>query len=127
MARITASLFALLLSALLSAAHAGQADVLAAEARKAPDGSWTFAVTVRHADEGWHHYADAWELRSVDGRLLARRILLHPHVEEQPFTRSLAGVRLPPGTKRVRIRAHDSVHGYGGRELELELPLPEDP
>ncbi len=115
-------LLAFVLGAAIADVRAGEADVVAAEAHKAPDGSWTFEVTVRHADEGWHHYADAWEVRALDGALLARRILLHPHVGEQPFTRSLAGVRLPPGTRRVRIRAHDSVHGYGGRELELLLP-----
>jgi hypothetical protein len=27
----------------------------------------------------------------------------------------------PANVKRVRIRAHDSVHGHGGREQSLEL------
>ncbi len=103
-------------------AAAGEADVVGAEARRTADGSWRFEVTVRHADTGWEHYADKWEVLAPDGRLLGERILLHPHVEEQPFTRTLAGVAVPAGIREVRIRAHDSVHGYGGRELRLELP-----
>ncbi|SMF24321.1 hypothetical protein SAMN06265365_108100 [Tistlia consotensis] len=103
-------------------ARAGEADVVAAEALREPAGTWRFDVTLRHADGGWEHYADAWEVLAPDGRLLATSRLLHPHVEEQPFTRSLGGVAIPAGVSQVTIRAHDSVHGYGGRTLELTLP-----
>ena len=102
-------------------AMAGEADVLQARAEQQQDGAWRFDVTVRHADTGWEHYADAWEILTPDGKLLAKRVLLHPHVQEQPFTRSLDGVRIPPAVKQVRIRAHDKVHGYGGKELLLTL------
>ncbi len=77
---------------------------------------------VRHADEGWKHYADRWEVLSPEGELLATRVLRHPHVEEQPFTRALSGVKIPLSVEKVRIRARDSVHGYGGEEVEIELP-----
>ena len=53
--------------------------------------------------------------------MLATRVLEHPHVEEQPFTRELRGVRVPPNVTSVRIRARDSVHGYGGREVVIPL------
>lgn len=102
-------------------AAAGPADVVEARAERAADGSFRFAVTVRHADEGWDHYADRWEIVAPDGTVLATRELRHPHVTEQPFTRDLAGVRIPPGVTRVTIRARDSRHGFGGRELGLEL------
>jgi hypothetical protein len=84
-------------------------------------GTCDFVVTVRHADEGWKHYADAWQVIAPDGTVLATRVLRHPHVAEQPFTRGLRGVRVPPGIDRVRIRARDSVHGLGGREVEVAL------
>ena len=103
-------------------ALAGEADVVAAQAVREPAGTWRFDVTLRHADSGWEHYADAWEVLAPDGTLLATRRLLHPHVEEQPFTRSLGGVAIPAGVSQVTIRAHDSVHGYGGQTLELGLP-----
>lgn len=70
------------------------------------------SVTLSHPDTGWDHYADAWEVMSLEGESLGVRELAHPHVEEQPFTRSLS-VTLPgDGPWEVLIRAHDSVHGW---------------
>ena len=63
----------------------------------------------------------------MDGEILATRILRHPHVEEQPFTRSLDKVELPEGSTSVRIRAGDSVHGLGGAEVLVPLPKPGSP
>jgi hypothetical protein len=57
-----------------------------------------------------------------DGTVLGTRVLQHPHVDEQPFTRSLSGVAVPPGLVQVSIRAHDSVHGWGGKTVTLTLP-----
>ena len=82
----------------------------------------TFSVTLEHADEGWNHYANQWEVLTLDGRLLGTRVLYHPHENEQPFTRSLSGVAIPPEIRRVKIRARDSKHGYAEREFELDLP-----
>ena len=90
------------------------------------DGTYAFATTVRHDDTGWDHYADAWEV--VDprsGAVLAIRELLHPHETEQPFTRSLAGVRLPDGVTVVEVRARCNVHGFGGRRVTIDLSEPE--
>ncbi len=56
-----------------------------------------------------------------DGAVLGTRVLLHPHETEQPFTRSLGGVKIPQGVRQVTLRAHDRVHGYGGKELTVEL------
>jgi hypothetical protein len=102
--------------------RAGEADVVAAEAAAEAGGTWRFTVTVRHADTGWEHYADAWDLVAPDGTVLGTRELLHPHVDEQPFTRSLGGVAIPAAVERVTIRAHDSVHGYGGATIKVILP-----
>jgi hypothetical protein len=57
-----------------------------------------------------------------DGEVMAVRELAHPHVNEQPFTRSLGAVAIPDDVGSVTIRARDSVHGYGGREITIELP-----
>ena len=102
--------------------RAGEADVVEARADCNAERVCRFAVTLRHADEGWEHYADRWELRAPDGTVLGTRVLHHPHVDEQPFTRSLGGVELPNGVSRVRVRARDSRHGYGGAEVEVEVP-----
>ncbi len=101
---------------------AGEADVLAAEIERQADGRYSIAVTVRHDDEGWDHYADAWEVLAPDGALLATRALAHPHVGEQPFTRRLAAVAIPDGLAEVTLRAHDSRHCYGGTTLTLAVP-----
>ena len=103
------------------AAVAGEADVVEGEATQEGAGAWRFDVTVAHADEGWDHYADKWEVLAPDGSLLGTRVLLHPHVGEQPFTRSLGGIAIPAGIDRVILRAHDSVHGLGGGETTVEL------
>ena len=82
----------------------------------------TFNVTVKHGDTGWEHYADHWRVLGPDGDELGTRILLHPHVSEQPFTRSLSGIQIPKGIDQVMIEAHDKVHEYGGAKLVVEIP-----
>lgn len=101
---------------------AGEADVVGAKASKSSDGTWSFDVTVAHADEGWDHYANRWDVIAPDGTVLGTRTLHHPHETEQPFTRSLRGVSVPDGVASVTIRANDSVHGTGGKEFSVELP-----
>jgi hypothetical protein len=106
---------------LASAVRAGEADVVAAEASCDGGSVCRFSVTVRHADEGWEHYADRWQVLTESGEILATRVLRHPHVNQQPFTRDLPGVKVPGEIRRVRIRAHDSVHEDGGAEIVVEL------
>lgn len=92
----------------------------AVEARQSGD-QWNFSVTLRHADGGWDHYADGWEIRSADGEVYGYRELLHPHVNEQPFTRSLGGVKIPTDRTTIVVRAHCNVDGWVGEPLELNL------
>ena len=85
-----------------------------------------FVVTLEHKDEGWEHFADRWEVWTPDGKtLLGTRSLAHPHVEEQPFTRSLSGVDIPEGVNQVLIRAHDLVHGDSPHTFLFTLPASE--
>ena len=105
-----------------SVSSAGEADVVAVKASSGKNGTWSFSVTVRHDDEGWDHYADNWQIMAPDGTVLATRILVHPHVGEQPFTRSLSSVEVPAGVRTIAVRAHDSVHGNGGAEMTVALP-----
>ena len=108
----------------------GNADVLFVRADLAPDGSWTFHVTVSHPDTGWDDYADGWDVVTPDGTVLKpdpespfTRLLLHPHEGEQPFTRSQSGIEIPRGVTRVSVRAHDIVDGFGGREVTVDLSV----
>ena len=101
---------------------AGEPEVLAVNAQRAGDRTYTFRVQLRHDDEGWQHYADRWEVLTPSGEVVATRVLLHPHVDEQPFTRSLGDVRVPPESGQLVIRAHDSIHGYGRKTMTIDLP-----
>ena len=89
---------------------------------KGSNGHYKFNVTVLHEDSGWDHYANKWEILDSQGKILGTRVLLHPHVGEQPFTRSLSGVRIESGVKSVTVRAHDLIHGYGGKSFTIALP-----
>ena len=102
-------------------AFAGEADVVGATARATGDGVWRISARVLHDDTGWDHYANKWDVVDAQGNVIATRVLAHPHENEQPFTRSLGGIEIDPSITSVTIRAHDSVHGYGGKEFLLSL------
>lgn len=94
--------------------------VVAAEAR--PGGSgWTVAVTLRHPDTGWDHFASGWEVLAPDGTRLGYRELAHPHVDEQPFTRSLAGVEIPDGLDHILIRPRCTLDGWVASPTRVDL------
>ncbi len=84
-------------------------------------GAWTISVTLRHPDTGWDHYADGWEVLAPDGTRLGFRELAHPHVNEQPFTRSLSGIAIPKGTPFVLVRAHCNVDGWNTDTFKVQL------
>ncbi len=109
----------ILLTAIPALAIADTPEIVAVKASET-NGAWRFDVTVRHDDEGWEHYADGWGVYDMDGRELGYRTLLHPHVNEQPFTRSLNAVVIPTSIKSVTIRPHDSIHGDGA-DFTVEL------
>lgn len=108
------------LALLTTTCFAGEADVVALKA-KGKDGKWNFSVSVSHDDEGWDHYADKWDVVGPNGTVFGTRVLAHPHENENPFTRSLNGIEIPPDVTEVTIRAHDSVHEYGGKEMTVSL------
>lgn len=101
--------------------HAGAAEVVSATAERQSNDTYRFSVTLRHADTGWEHYANRWDVLGPDDEVLGSRILHHPHVNEQPFTRSLSGVKIPGHLKQVWIRAADSVHGEAEQRYPVQL------
>ena len=110
------------LAATTSPVFAGGADVVDVKVRQQGEKTYRFEVTLRHDDEGWDHYADGWQVIGEDGTVYATRVLAHPHVNEQPFTRSKSGVVIPKGVSQVVIVAHDKVHGVGGKTRSVKLP-----
>jgi hypothetical protein len=109
-------------------AGGGNANVEFVSAEQLDDDSWSFAVTVSHPDTGWDDYADGWDVVLQDGTVLKpdssspfTRLLLHPHVDEQPFTRSQSGIVIPEDEGYVIVRAHDLVDGFGGQSVVVDL------
>lgn len=89
---------------------------------KSGDGTYRFSVTIRHDDTGWDHYADGWRILDMDGKELGKRVLYHPHENEQPFTRSLDGVVIPEGTRQVQVQARDLPGGWNAGATIVTLP-----
>jgi len=100
------------------------AQVVYVKATQGVDGSWCIHATVRHNDEGWDHYANAWQVLDEEGRELAWRMLAHPHDDEQPFERSKCDVNIPPGVGRLIVQAKCSIHGFGGQSVTVDLSVP---
>ena len=112
--------FFILLLSITAVASAGEVRIL--QVKVECPSSCTFAVTLEHEDEGWHHYANQWDVVTLEGKLLKSRVLYHPHENEQPFTRSLSGVLIAADVKQVKIRARDTKHGYSAAEVIVDLP-----
>ena len=117
---VLATLIAIWLLASTGPVQAGEADIVGVSIHQSAPGIYRFDVSVSHADSGWEHYANSYEILDAEGNVLATRVLMHPHVNEQPFTRSLSGVQISPDLTVLRVRATDSVHGTGGQEYILE-------
>lgn len=83
--------------------------------------SWMVDATLRHSDTGWQHYADAWRVVDEKGNVLGARTLFHPHVDEQPFTRSLGDIKIPSHITIVFVEAHDKVHGWSIDKVRVDL------
>ncbi len=99
---------------------AGEVSIIKAELERY-SGQWILRVTLKHDDQGWKHYADAWRIVDKEGRVIATRTLHHPHDTEQPFTRNLSGVNIPAATPIIFIEAHDKVHGWSPDRLRIDL------
>ncbi len=100
---------------------ANEVEIIDVKARQQSDKTWHFDVTLKHDDEGWNHYANQWQIIAPDNKILGTRTLYHPHIKEQPFTRSLSGVKIPADIKTVRIIARDTVHGLSHKAAKLDL------
>lgn len=84
-------------------------------------GTWRADVTLNHADTGWEHYADAWRLVDEKGNEIGKRTLYHPHVNEQPFTRSLSDLYIGDDKKIIFIEAHDKKHGWSPNKVKIDM------
>lgn len=119
--RISSLLYPCLIGLLLGTpAHADEGDVEATKITRKGMG-WRVEVTVRHPDSGWDHYINYWIVETHAGDEIARRKLLHPHVNEQPFTRSLTSLTVPDGVHKVYIRLHCKRDGLSKTRYMVKL------
>ncbi len=95
-------------------------DVVGAVAALGEQG-WDFDVTVSSPYDTPERYADAWRVVGPDGAVFGVRELTHDHASEQPFTRSLRGVEIPPEVDVVVVEGRDSANGWGGERVEVAL------
>ena len=100
---------------------AGDVKIIDADFHQTSSNKWSVNVTLEHGDTGWNHYADNWRVVDMDGNVLGDRVLHHPHVGEQPFTRGLGSVNISEGTKVVYIEAHDKRHGWTSDRLMIDM------
>lgn len=109
-------------AALLATAATADTPVVEAVEATRTGAFWAFDVTLSHPDTGTEHYADAWDIHDLEGNPLGVRILGHPHVTEQPFTRSLPNVEIPEGVTQVVIRGRCNVDGWATEPFTFTLP-----
>ncbi len=120
---IQLTLIVLSLLAAPATLFAGEADVVDVTIQSLGNGKFRINATLRHADTGWDHYADRWDVLDEQGNVIGVRDLAHPHVNEQPFTRSVT-VTIASTIKTITIRANDSVHELGGATFDMAVPHP---
>lgn len=110
-----------LAAGLLATAGAAEEPQILHVAVEGSGNVWRVGVTIMHPDTGWDHYVDGWEVLDRNGRRLGYRLLHHPHVNEQPFTRTLDNLVLPEGTREIFVRAHCSVDGWSGKPVRVDI------
>ena len=79
--------------------------ILKAEAIAKTNQLFDIAVTIRHPDTGWDHFASEWVVVMNGDNQIAKRKLHHPHVNEQPFKRFVRDVKIPEEARIVEVYA----------------------
>jgi hypothetical protein len=97
-------------------------DVIDVKVRAREQSKFDFDVTISSPYDTPQRYADGFRVRHANGKVYGERKLLHDHAGEQPFTRELYGVTIPPDVRFVVIQARDQKYGYGGKTLKVTLP-----
>lgn len=104
-----------------ASANASEVEIVNVSFESLGNLKWRINTTLKHDDTGWDHYADVWRILTESGIELGDRVLLHPHEDEQPFTRSLSGLKIPESEKIVFVEAHDTVHGWSTQRVRVDL------
>lgn len=83
---------------------------------------WRITGTLSHDDAGDYHFMDRWQVLTPDGDVLGEEAFITPRVQAPERITTLRDIRLPQGTREIRVRVHDTLHGWGPT---LRIPLNE--
>jgi len=97
-------------------------DVIDVRVQARGEQHFDFDVTLSSPYDTPQRYADAFRVLGADGAQFGERTLTHDHASEQPFTRDLPGIQIPPGVRTVVVQGRDKKHGYGGKVRQVSLP-----
>jgi hypothetical protein len=97
-------------------------DVVAG--RLVPSGAGRYDVTVSLSSpyDTRFRFADGWRVLTSRGDFLGERWFHRHHAFEQPWTRTLRGIRIPADVDEVVLEGHDVMYGYGGGAYFLRVP-----
>lgn len=104
-----------------SVSIASEVSIKAVNFKQSTNGFYQFNVTLAHADKSWQHYANLWQIETLSGEVLGTRVLLHPHINEQAFTRSLSNIKIPKSVTKVIVRAGCTIDGINSKKIVVEL------
>ena len=96
-------------------------DVLGVEI-SGDDGAFDFAVTISSSYDSPERHADGFRVLGDDGVIYVTQSLTRDPVAEQPFTSFAADVEIDEMVSHVVIEARDSVYGWGGATVTVDLP-----
>ncbi|MBI5105455.1 MAG: hypothetical protein HZB46_10840 [Solirubrobacterales bacterium] len=85
-------------------------------------GRFDVRVVVSSPYDSRFRFADGWRVLTSDGDLLGERRFRRHHALEQPWTRTLRRVRIPPEVRRILVEGHDVANGYGGGVSFVAVP-----
>lgn len=89
---------------------------------KSTGSTFSFTVTISSPYDTHERYADGFRVLDTEGNEMGLRVLWHDHANEQPFSRSLTGVKIPSDITSVFIEARDKTYGWSGVLEEVTLP-----
>lgn len=113
-------------------ASPNQAAVFFVKASQATNGTWTLEVTIEYDNPTAEAYADGWDIITPAGQVIKKdvtdpytQILEPPRNGEQRLTHTETGITIPVDVKQFFVRVHDSVNGWSGRMVFVDLTTAE--
>ena len=70
---------------LLTTVNANEVEIVDVKAHQKNDKTWTFAVTLKHDDKGWDHYANEWQIIGNDNKIFGTRTCITRMLRSNPL------------------------------------------